>query len=91
MRDPHSFSNLRRTIERHLRPGETLIWVGQPDPARFAREVRRACLLLLAVIAVLAGGAVCAAYSSHSALMAFWALPLIAGLVVYVLIAAPWR
>jgi hypothetical protein len=91
MRDSRSLSNLRRTMERHLRPGETLIWVGQPDPACFAREVRRAYLLLLGLSAVLAGGAVYAAYSSHSALMAFWALPLIAGLLVYVLVAAPWR
>jgi hypothetical protein len=91
MRDPHSLGNLRRTMERYLRPGETVIWVGQPDPARFAREVRRAYLLLLGLLAALGGGAVYVAYASHSAFMAFWALPLIAALVVYVLIAAPWR
>ena len=43
---------LARTIERELRPGEILIWIGQPDPKRFSREVIRSCLFQLALMAI---------------------------------------
>ena len=43
---------LARTIERELRPGEILIWIGQPNPKRFSREVIRSCLFQLALMAI---------------------------------------
>ena len=52
-RDQRFVANpLARTIERELRPGEILIWIGQPDPKRFSREIVRACLFQLALMAI---------------------------------------
>ena len=52
-RDQRFVANpLARTIERQLRPGEILIWIGQPDPKRFSREIVRACLFQLALMAI---------------------------------------
>jgi hypothetical protein len=89
---PPSADDLRRTIEPQLRPGERLIWIGQPDPVLFSLEVERAYLSLFGLVAVVVVVALWA--TSHlsyprSALIAV--ILMVSPFVAYLLIAAPWR
>jgi hypothetical protein len=86
-----SGDDLRRVIERELQPQETLIWVGQPDPAKFSREVMRACLLAFGTIAVL--GTISVAVISHLSRFSNSPAPailLVGSMIAFFLIAAPW-
>lgn len=91
--DQRSISDhLKRTIDRELRPGETLVWIGQPDPALFSREVGRACLFQL-VVSVLFVPVFVFVISriSGPGTAVICAILLVCGIIVYFLIAAPWR
>ena len=86
------FSNdLRRKIEPELRDTETLAWVGQPDPAQFSREVRRACLCQLGLFSVVALFACAMTYVVDREKTARVGLLAAAVTTGYFLLAAPWR
>jgi hypothetical protein len=91
--DQHSVSDhLRITIERELRPGETLVWVGQPDPALFSREVARACLFQFVLIVLFVPVSVFViSRISGPGTVVICVILLACGIIVYFLIAAPWR
>jgi hypothetical protein len=85
-------SDFRRVLEPQLRLGEKLIWVGQPEPAQFAREVARACVLQLALFAVFIPVSVWVI--SHLARPEKSIVPailLVGGMILYFVLAAPWR
>jgi hypothetical protein len=87
-----SISDLRRALEPQLRPGEKLIWVEQPDPAQFAREVARACVLQFALFAVFIPVSVWViSHLSRPEKSIVPAILLVGGMILYFLIAAPWR
>src|SRR4030095_8699744 len=52
MSSARAVDELRRVISPQLRSDEKLIWVGQPDPRQFSREVARACVFQLRLIAL---------------------------------------
>jgi hypothetical protein len=87
-----SVSELRRIIEPQLRSEEKLIWVGQPDPMQFSREVTRACVLQLGLIVLAI--AICVWVIARLSGPEKSVLPaglLVGGMVGYLLLAAPWR
>jgi hypothetical protein len=87
-----SVGDLRRALEPQLRPEEKLIWVGQPDPAQFAREVGRACVLQFALFAVCIPVSVWViSHLSRPEDSIVPAILLVASMILYFLIAAPWR
>ena len=87
-----SVGDLRKAIEPRLRPEEKLIWVGHPDPIQFSREVTRACVFQLTVIAlVIAISVWMISYLSGPEKTVIPALLFVGGMVGYFLIAAPWR
>ncbi len=87
-----STDDLRRTLEPQLRPGEQVMWIGQPDPDRFSLEVERAYMGLFSIFA---GALVVALWAtSHlsqprSALAA--GILVVSSLVACLLLTAPWR
>jgi hypothetical protein len=86
-----SVGDLRRAVEPQLRPEEKLIWVGQPDPAQFVREVARACVLQFALFAVFIPVAVWViSHLSRPEDSIVPAILFVAGMILYFLIAAPW-
>jgi hypothetical protein len=92
MNVPLSVGDLRRTLEPQLRPEEKLIWVGQPDPAQFARKVARACVLQFALFAVFVPVTVWVLSDlSRPEKSIVPAILLVGGMILYFLIAAPWR
>jgi len=83
---------LKRTMERELRPGETLVWVGQPDPTLFSREVARTCLFQLVLIVLFVPVSVFViSRLSQPGTAVISAILLACGIIVYFVIAAPWR
>jgi hypothetical protein len=87
-----SVGDLRRALEPQLRPEEKLIWVGQPHPAQFGREVARACVLQFALFAVFIPVTVWViSQLSRSEKSIVPATLLVGGMILYFLIAAPWR
>jgi hypothetical protein len=87
-----SARDLRRAVEPYLRPEEKLIWVGQPDPARFVREVARACVLQFALFAVFIPVTVWViSHLSRPDKSIVPAILFVGGMILYFLIAAPWR
>ena len=88
-----STDHLRRTIQSRLNPGESLLWVGQPDPSYCSREVRLAFFLQVILITVF--GAVCLYVGFPLSRMENAVLPAIllgGSLIVNFLIASPpWR
>jgi hypothetical protein len=86
-----SSNDLRRKIEPELRDAETLVWVGQPDPAQFSREVQRACLCQLGLFAVTALFVCAITYVVDSEKTARVGLLASAVTTGYFLLAAPWR
>jgi hypothetical protein len=92
MNVPLSVGDLRRTLEPQLSPEEKLIWVGQPDPAQFAREVATACVFQLALFAVFIPVTVWVlSYLSRPEKSIVPAILLVGSMILYFLIAAPWR
>jgi len=91
--DQRSISDhLKRTIEPELRSGETLIWVGQPDYTQFSREVVRACLFQLAVVVIFVPVTLYViSRISQPGTAVICAILLVCSIIVYFLIAAPWR
>ena len=92
-RDQRFVANpLARTIERELRPGEILIWIGQPDPKRFSREIVRACLFQLALMAIFIPVSLFViSRISQAEKTVVPMLLLVGGVIGYFAIAAPWR
>jgi hypothetical protein len=87
-----SVDEIRKTMERKLRPDETLIWVGQPDPVQFSREVRRAYLFQLGAIALsIAVSVWVISYILPPEKTMIPAILFVGGMVGHFLIAAPWR
>jgi hypothetical protein len=87
-----SVGDLRRALEPQLRPEEKLIWVGQPHAAQFGREVARACVLQFALFAVFIPVTVWViSQLSRSEKSIVPATLLVGGMILYFLIAAPWR
>ena len=87
-----SADDLRRAIEPELQTDEIVIWVGQPDSAKFSREIMRACLLAVGTIVVL--GVISVAVISHFSrfINSQGLAALMAGsMIVYFVIAAPWN
>jgi len=91
--DPGFVANpLARKIERELRPGETLIWVGQPDPKQFSREVVRACLFQLALMAIFIPVSLfVVSRISQAEKTVIPSVLFVGGVVGYYVITAPWR
>lgn len=92
MSSSRSVSELRRIIEPQLRSEEKLIWVGQPEPMQFFREVTRACVFQLGVIVLAIAISVWViARLSASEKSVLPAILFVGGMVAYFLLAAPWR
>jgi len=92
MSSSRSVSELRRIIEPQLRSEEKLIWVGQPEPMQFSREVTRACVFQLGVIVLAIAISVWViARLSGSEKSVLPAILFVGGMVAYFLLAAPWR
>ena len=91
--DPGFVANpLARKIERELRPGETLIWVGHPDPKQFSREVVRACLFQLALMAIFIPVSLLVIFRiSLGEKTVIPSFLLVGGVIGYYVITAPWR
>jgi len=91
--DPGFVANpLARKIERELRPGETLIWIGQPDPKQFSREVARACLFQLALMAIFIPVSLFViSRISQAEKMVIPSVLFVGGVIGYYVITAPWR
>jgi hypothetical protein len=87
-----SVDDLRRALEPQLKPGEKLIWVEQPDPAQFAREVARACVLQFVLFAIFIPVSVWViSHLSRPEKSIVPAILFVGGMILYFLIAAPWR
>jgi len=87
-----SVSELRRVIEPQLKSEEKLIWVGQPDPTQFSREVTRACVFQLGLIVLSIAIAVWViARLSGPEKSVIPAVLFVGGMIGYFLLAAPWR
>jgi len=87
-----SLEDLGRIMKPKLRLGETLIWVGQPEPIQFSREVRRAYLFQLGLLVVLLPVSVWViADISRSENMIPAVLLIVGSMIGYFLLAAPWR
>src|SRR4030095_3421835 len=87
-----STDHLLRTIQSRLNPGESLLWVGQPDPSYFSREGRLSFFFQFILIAVF--GAVCWYVIFPLSRMENAVLPAVllgGSLIVNFLIAAPGR
>jgi len=92
MSSSRSVSELRRIIEPQLRSEEKLIWVGQPEPMQFSREVTRACVFQLGeIVLAIAISVWVIARLSGSEKLALPAILFVGGMVAYFLLAAPWR
>jgi len=79
-------------MEPKLRFSETLLWVGRPDPRLFSREMARAYLLFLGLLALC--GLVSTWLIRHLSQPRNAVIPAILVVVVmigYFLITAPWR
>jgi len=87
MSSSRSVSELRRVIEPQLKSEEKLIWVGQPDPTQFSREVTRACVFQLGLIVL----SIAIARLSGPEKSVIPAVLFVGGMVGYFLLAAPWR
>jgi len=87
-----SVDEIRKTMERKLRHDETLIWGGQPDPVQFSREVRRAYLFQLGLIALSIVVSVWViSYILRPEKTMIPAILFVGGMFGHFLIAAPWR
>jgi hypothetical protein len=92
MSSSRSVSELRRVIEPQLKSEEKLIWVGQPDPTQFSREVTRACVFQLGLIVLSIAIAVWViARLSGPEKSVIPAVLFVGGMIGYFLLAAPWR
>ncbi|PYV17068.1 MAG: hypothetical protein DMG07_06615 [Acidobacteria bacterium] len=87
-----SVNALRRTMELKLRFSETLLWVGQPEPRLFSREMARAYLFFLGLLALFS----MVSYwliprLSQSRMVVIPAILVVSVMISYFLITAPWR
>ena len=86
-----SADELRQAIEPELEKDESVVWTGRPDPAKFSREVMRACLLVLATIVLL--GVVSFVVLSHFSRFINTRVPavlMLGSMVAYLVLTAPW-
>ena len=92
MSSARAVDELRRVISPQLRSDEKLIWVGQPDPRQFSREVTRACVFQFGLIALFIAISVWVIVPlSRFEKSVLPAVLLVGGMVGYLLLAAPWR
>jgi hypothetical protein len=92
MIDRYRIEVAKRIIEPRLSPDEKLIWVGRPDPEKFFAEVARACLLQLALAALLVPVFLFVIFRFSVVEGTLMPIVLFAGGVIgFFLISAPWR
>ena len=92
MSDHPPIESAERIIEARLSPDERLIWIGRPAPEKFFTEVARACLLQLALAALLVPVFLFVIFRFSVA--AGTVMPIIlfvAGVIGFFLISSLWR
>ena len=92
MSDHPRIESAERIIEARLSPDERLIWIGRPAAEKFFTEVARACLLQLALAALLVPVFLFVIFRFSVA--AGTVMPIIlfvGGVIGFFLISSPWR